>query len=202
MVARDRKTATGKGQGAGDELPELAVTDHQNPVLLSDPYLLPNLQGGCQGLGEDRGRGVQCVRDLVQVSRGEHEVLGEGAIAACDPENSAIAAVGPHAGPAAAAGSAGGVNLANHSFTGERSGLYDPDELVAQYAAEGVVPSDQLDVGVADTGDENPDQTLSRCRFRARQIASQGELSLLEPQTDHGSFTRVRGRRGESEISR
>ncbi len=198
-LAYDRKPATGQGQCLGDELPELAVPHYQYPVIFSDPDLLLNLQGSCEGLGEHRLGGVEAFRDDVQVSRGKNEVFGEGAVAPGDSENGAIAAVGGHSRPAAAAGAACGVYLPDHLLAGERARLDDADELVARYTAERVVAPGQLDVGVADAGDEDPDLALVRGGLRSRQVAAQGELSLLEPQPFHGSFSLCESARCEGQ---
>jgi hypothetical protein len=69
-----------------------------------------------------------------------------------------VAALTPLTGPTP------NVDLSDDALADElavRRFLYDTDELVAQDSVEASVTARNLDVGVADAGQHNPDQTFS-----------------------------------------
>ena len=189
VTADHRERASGERERLGHEVAQLPVAHHDDAVAGADPDLLPHLEGGGQGLGEDGDVVRDAIRHLVQVRHRQREALGEGAVAAADAEHGAPLAVGPAAGPARRAHAARRVDLTHHPAARPRlrarRRLDAAHELVARDPRERVVPPRELQVGVADPRHEDPHARLARGRLRPRQVVAQPDRLFLQPQPAH-----------------
>ncbi len=124
----------------------------------------------------------------MQVLHGQREILGEGAVAPGNAEDRAALAMSATARGARAARAAHGVDLTHDPPAGERCTpvLDDADKLVSRDAGERVIAPGELDVGVADPGLEDPDERLPSGRVGPRDVVSEDQLTVFEPQRAHG----------------
>jgi len=166
MVAHDGQVAAGERHHLRTQQPQLAVAQYDDAVSGADVYLLENLTGGGQRLGEDGDFIGDGIRHGVEVADGQRQILGKGPVAASDAQRSAVGAVGGTSGQAGRAIAAGDVDLAHHAVTlpffCARRSFYYPDEFVAGDALELHVPLHQFQVSVADSGHIHADECLPR----------------------------------------
>lgn len=83
----------GVGEDLYDEEAEGAVTEDEAAVAGFDGGLFDDLEGGGEGFDEDGLVVGERVRDGVDVSLGDDDLLGEGAVVVYDAEDGAVAAV-------------------------------------------------------------------------------------------------------------
>src|SRR5204862_7454498 len=123
----------------------------------------------------------------MQVLGWQSEVVGERAVSAHDAEHRASLAVAAPARETRAARAAHGVDLTDDAAAdeGRRALLHDADELVAQDPGERIVPVDELDIGLADTGAEHAHERLARGRLGDRSVVAQVQASILQPDGSH-----------------
>ena len=174
VASRDTQLAPGEGQRARDELPQAAGAHHAHALAGSDRPLLLDLERGGGGLREHRDLVGEARRDLVQVREREGEELGQGPLAAADPDDRAFGTMGAPAGRAIRAPAAGDVDLADHAagdpFLGAGGLLHHAHELVAGDARAGRVAAPQLQVGSADAGQDHAHDRLAGLGPRGGQV--------------------------------
>jgi hypothetical protein len=127
--------------------------------------LFQNLTCGSQWLGKDRRFVWNVVWHGVQILRGEAEILRHHPIAPADPKRSAIGAVSWPPGTTGGTCSTGSIDLAHDALTmpgGVLRLLDHTYELVAQDAMKACISPHNLEVRVADTGQDRPDLYLTR----------------------------------------
>src|SRR5688572_2280230 len=148
----------------GTQIPKPSVTQNDNPVGRGDLELRRNLKRGGNRLGEHGDIVGYRVRHPMEIALRHGDQLGKRAVMVEDAEDGTVGAVGRQAAAAGLTAPAGAIDLADDPLTGIRAGFRDPDELVAEHAAEAHVALNQLEVGLADAGTSYPDQHFVRGR--------------------------------------
>ena len=87
------------------------------------------------------------------------DVVGEGAVVVQDAEHRSIGAMRRQTHATRLARPAGAVDFADNATASQRARLRDADELVTEHAAESHVALDQLEVGLAHAGAQDPTST-------------------------------------------
>jgi hypothetical protein len=159
-TAQDLELTAGRHETACDQLPELAAADDEHAMAVGDRNLLLNLECRGQGLGQGGGIVGDVIGHPMEIADRQEQPLGKGPVAVDDAEDGAPRAVSGGAGAAGRAGAAGGIDLADDSGSAElfRTLFDETDELVAEDASVRIVPVDELQVRVADTRLEDPDE--------------------------------------------
>jgi len=149
----------------GDENPELSVADDGDARAWRDRNGFHHAARGGERLGEDGLLVGHVGRDSEQISRGEPQHLRVRTVAMDDAEHGSSRTVPGVAGSAAVAGAAAGVDLAGDARAlRERSaaGIEDlADELVADRPGEAGVAAHELEVRVADAGQDDANGRLA-----------------------------------------
>src|SRR5205823_6876456 len=117
----------------------------------------------------------------------ECEILGERAVPVHDAQHGTTLAMAAPARDTRAARAAHGVDLTDDAAADERRRPLrdDADELVARDPAERVVPARELDVGVADAGEQDTHQRLARGRLGERNVVPHAQAAILQPEGSH-----------------
>src|SRR5581483_1015119 len=97
----------------------------------------------------------------------------------------AVRTVRAPAGAAGRASAAAAVDLADHAPPLVEAFLGDPDELVAQHAAESHVAADQLQVGVADACPKHAHADLPVATRGCRSVRLEDQGSSFEDNGTH-----------------
>ena len=172
MPAKDDEVTRGghvTSQDLGDQQPELAVADDSHTVSLADDSLLYNSARGGEGLDEGGVLAGDGVGDEVEVGGWYREVLRIRAVLVQNPKYCAVAAVvacsdaTKRACTTAGLLSAWEVDVSDDAFAKKgllawRHTLAHAHKLVAEHTAETHVTLENLQVGVAHSGDEHFDE--------------------------------------------
>ncbi len=183
----DEEVAPHHGQGLRDEVPELAVTDHEYTVPRSEFDLLLEFERRCKRFGKRRGISRDRLWYHVEIFGREREILRKRSIATFDPQHRARATVRRMASVAGIAVSARRIDLPNDPLSHQpgRPPGNAPHELMTEHAPVRVIATHELQIGVADSRLQHLNQRFTFRRIRYPDIVSQTETTVLEPDRSH-----------------
>ena len=104
------------------------------------------------------------------------DVVCEGAVVVQDAKHRPIGAMRRQTPATRPARPAGAIDFADNATASQRPRLCDTDELVTEHAAESHVALDQLEVGLAHAGAQDPDQHLVRAWRGCRPPGNDSDL--------------------------
>ena len=163
----------GRLQHLRDQQAHAPVADDGDAGARIDGHLLEDAARGGHRLGEHRRLVVHAVRHFVQVDRRQRQILGKRPVVLADADDVAVVAVLLDPPRAPVAVTAADVDLADDALADpggvrRRRLLDDADELVAGDAGEPGVALEDLEIGAADTGAADADETLARALRRGQ----------------------------------
>jgi threonine synthase len=174
-------------QNLTDQQAELSISDDSHWRAGGNSDLIENLAGRGERFDENRMFGGDLARYAMQIAHRQRQEFAKSAGMFYDPEHSALGTMTPQPSLAPLAGSASQIDLTHHA-------LADPiaivrcdhfaDELVPRRSAEAVVTVLKLDIGIADSAAEQPDQSESFGPPRARVVA-QEDHAFVETNREH-----------------
>ena len=149
--------------------------------------LFQNLAGGGQRFSEDGLTGFEIVRHAVQVALREREQFLKGAGVLHDAEHRTIRAMTAHAAKAPFAMAAIEIDLAHDAPSDQArviGGHHVAHELMAGRSAEIVVAALQFQIGVADAGEDQADQSKAGRPLGYGDVAN-GDFAVFQMHAEH-----------------
>src|ERR1041384_7465412 len=143
------------------QITELAISEHQHVVIRLRMSLRQYLECRRQRFDENRFFIAYVLRNQVKIFARHSDVISEGAIRVEDSHHFSIWTMTIEASAAGSTFAAPEIDLADDPFANQlvRSLFHRTDKLVARYARETHVAGKNLQIGGADTGEMNFDQT-------------------------------------------
>ena len=167
MAAEHGDVRRGGLQHLRDQQAHAAVADDGHTRARIDGHLLEDAARGGHRLREHRRLVVHAVGHFVQVDRRQRQILGKRPVVLADADDVAVVAVLLDPARAPVTVPAPDVDLADDALADpggvrRRRLLDDADELVAGDAGELGVAFEDLEIGAADAGAPDADETIAR----------------------------------------